>query len=392
MFRSRFSLVLCGVVLATAGPGWCADKVPPLSELIQKLKDPDRMKQEEAAEQIYAHYKSEALKAIPAVIESLGHELSRTPGNPTGRACLLLNVLPKLAAEVGQERIKLAFAATEHKDPFVRAGALCLLYRATEEKAVRVDLPELLVAVRRGAKDDDPLVRAQAIQTCRAFQDAEQKLVDQVIPMLIEALGDMAELKKSVLISPAHQAATALHGYKSRAMPAMKALMRTALDERSDMLTVRECCLVLSLMVKDDKKAAEKVLDGLRPLLFDKKRPTYHRSNTLSQISFMGPNAEKVLPDLIAIVQDDNSTPALCWSACQVIKGIGPPAKEAVLPLIARLQRSKDSDEHLGLLGTLGGIGPAANDTIQAIEKWVETIQDERVKRTAARVLKSIRN
>ena len=377
--------------LIVAGP---ADPPPepvqPLAEYARRLKDPDREKRLVAAEAIRDHYKGKSIDVLPQMMEVLGEDLDRPRQPNQGRTYLLDQTLCQMASGTGDGWLKVVQMGTCHASPRIRAAAFRMWWYGLHDQAADVERDELLAAVRKGLKDDSPLVRGQAAVALRAFWNAPPRVVETVIPLLIATLNDRVQPRKGVS-SPAAHAVAVLPGFKAQAKSAISALGRAADSQTDEAHLIGGACTALRLIAQSDPAAAEDVVAILRPLIGNKQRSGIVRGNAIAGLVGIGPAARKAIPELTGVLEDPIIPPERRYTVYTILTELGPRAEPAVPTLIRRLIHSADETEHMCICVIFRTMGPAAGLAERPLEQWMNNIDKPILKRYANDALAAIR-
>ncbi len=380
-----------------------AKKVPPLADLIKTLKDGTRGEQEEAACAIRDHYDGKCLDAIPQMVASLGKELNFPDGQPNDppNSCYLAHSIGQASHKAGPKRFKMLFEMTTDKDALIRAGAFRMLYAGSEwylrkelgwkdEKSV-LDLGDLLKACERGAKDKDALVRGQVMITMRALTDAEEKLSKPAVELLAMALDDR-ELKDTYHNkTAAYHAAGTLIGFKSKAKPAFDALLKAA--DSDDNLLAWTSAYAIGRIANGNEKLTTATLILFRKQLTDPKRTERGCKSAMAGVGQLGKQAEPAVADIAALLDRPKLSKEFRASVFTTLYDLGPISAPAVPTLVARLDKTTESDEVYEIFGTIAAIGSAARDAAKPIQKWADKNPDmnDSVRKMMAEALDKIK-
>jgi len=432
-------LAILILVLAFARSTEAADPPKPLAELVKDLRDPDRIVRLRAVEAIREHHYDKILEVLPQLIEALGDDLVRSPLDRKPGEYLLQQTIWQTANLGPVERVKVASELTKHRDPQIRAGAF-VVWWAAAESGDKVDLADLLAAVRRGVKDENSLVRAQATMSLRAFWKAPAKEAEAAIALLTAALEDR-ESQREDIPSPAMEAALALINFKAKARPAIPALGKVAALNHNRGRVVWFACQALNAIATSDAAAAEEIVKLLKPLITDKTRSNEVRTCAVNGVWNVG-EAVRLVGDLAAILEEPGADDNLRSVAYHVLGRMGPQAAPAVPTLVRlldrgarnlRAQRAVDAHRALGssavwlrdwdwfaktvesnrgdnksrmfdrlmansvqreqfaALTVLSQIGPAAGEAVGAIEKWIEQADSDYDRRRGFQTLQAIK-
>jgi hypothetical protein len=395
-------LPFAAVVFLTTSSGLSADPptakngkpVPPLSELIQVLKDGSREAQVEAAEAIRDHYAGKSLDTVPQLIASMGRELALPPQSNVGRAYLLTRVLAEAAETVGIRRFKILGQAVTDDDPVVRTGAFRLLYTATDDYQQSVngtpggklglDLPELLKLLSRGVEDESPLVRIEAVNALRAFRAADGKLASQAVTLLSDKLSDW-DRPHSKSPCPAYYAASILKLFKAKSQT-IKPLARAA-NQSEDSMVVSESCYTLGVIARDDTTLSAEVELVLVPLVTDTKRKEHMRSFALTGLMQIKSPRNDTVQDLGKLIPDSERLRSQIY---QAMIRFGPAAAPVTQILVSRLEGRPGKAEAKLICQTLQAIGPAARDAAGPLVLWSDTVTDRALRGEYEKALRAI--
>jgi HEAT repeat protein len=252
----------------------------------------------------------------------------------------------------GAETIPELTAALKDPGEGVRGAAKVALKKVGAE-----DLPKYL----EDLKDDDPKVRARAIDGLEAFD----RLARQVVPVLVPALKDR---DPKVRLHAAH----ALGRMKLEAEEAVRALNEVVLrDEDSE---VRYYAISsLGYLGPKAKVALPTVLEALNGKELKLRRAA------VKCLGHWGPVDKVVVPTLVRALKDPDLY--LSRDALEALGLIGPEAKEALPTLLEMLEAlektapvSKADEYKLSeVIGALGFIGAEAKDAVPILVRILET-------------------
>jgi hypothetical protein len=404
---------------------------PPFAELVKGLKDSDRENRFKAAEALRTHYKDKLLDALPQILGALGEELDRPRSCPNqGRTVYLEQSLWKIAYEAGPGRVKILREGIHHSDPRVRAAAFRAWLRPANEGTVqeREDQDDLLVIIRGGLKDENPLVRGQAAFALDAFRAAPPKMAEEALSLLAATLEDRANPREGVR-SPAYHAAWILARFKTRAIAAIPSLAKAAARNDAQEDHIGMSCMALQGIAQADPKAAEDVVKIFQPLLADKRRPDVLRASAVQGVTGIGPAARWVVHDLVSILEESCISmelraaiytalitmgpraapvvPALANRLerkiaerefvtfavpfLQLLTGIKCPGAQLAYRLTCQVDRSFLEKEQVSICSTFKAIGPPAASAASVLRPWMETLRDPALAREVAETLAAMR-
>ncbi|HET6572898.1 MAG TPA: hypothetical protein VFG68_04795 [Fimbriiglobus sp.] len=429
-----FPLALGCVVLLTAH-GICADPLAgkkgppkPLAEMAKDLRDPDRDKRLLAVEAIQKHYKDKSLEVLPQLIEALGDELDRPePVYVQGsRAHMLKGALWDAVQATGSGRVKVAKQSTRHTSSRVRAAGYWVWGSAALDQNVRVDRNELLTAIRRGMKDESPLVRSQAVWALHGIRGAPPAVIDEVVKLAVAALDDWVQPCEGRWDGscPAVSAAGVLTAFGAKAKPAFGALVKATEKHRDTNFTFY-LCTALAQVANGDPTLSEEAVKVFRAVFNDKQRPASVRESAIRRLIGMGAAARWAIPDLVDFLEHPKTSVDIRLAAIAALTSMGPRAAPAVPVLIDRLEKTTVEWEQLSfaplrkrpwmiqslgihfgpwfdyeanvirplhaeqsqILHALKAIGPAAAHAAKRLERWMENHLDEIMQKQAYETL-----
>jgi HEAT repeat protein len=386
MPRSQSVILAAMIALLSHANGARADEpVPasrgpilPLAEYASRLKDPDRQKRLAAAEAIRDHYKGKSLKVLPQILTALGEVLDQLRDEPTAEQSVLNHTeaaLRQAAYEASAGRLKVIRESTRHPDPRVRAAAFrAWLKPVNREANMAEDRGDLLAAIRRGLKDDSPLVRAQAAYALAGLWDAPPEMVGEAVSLLAATLEDR-EKPHDGADSPAFEAAGMLSWFGAKAKPAVPALGKaaTAGDARLAWMSIT----ALHAIAKADESVAEEVVRVFRSTFTDKRRPESVRVDAIRKLIGIGPVARWAAPDLADLLDDPKTSPRLQSAAVAAFGSMGPRTAPAVPALVRALERSAARWEQLRAVSAHRAVGSAAL-WLDGWDRWVAEVERQR--------------
>ncbi len=282
--------------------------------------------------------------------------------------------------------------AIKDNRPYVRAGAIGLVYKYRDREQRKELAPLLLAAIR----DENAVVRRSAAAFLTLAADEEG-----VVPALIEALKDKDEGPVEgahVYNWPVASAAVdSLSRLGERARPALPAMMEMAKSGRRR--DRRAATNGLGTLARTEKAFVPDVVPLLMQLLEDKNQPINNRSCAAGALGSIGPNAKAAVPALREALKrvDEEPDPEYrerVWGTVICVLGdIGPEAEAAVPDLTAILQDQKqDPFARQRAAEALGKMGPAAKAAIPALtEALNEPPQRREIREAASQALEKIR-
>ncbi len=383
-------LALTGfVALAFTGGFFAADPpktdryVAPLKTLIEMLQEDDAGEQHTAAKRIRDFCPGDqALEALPDLVAAMGRDLVR-PSDKSRNGYDVSRMIADAVQTAGPKRIKTLFELTADKDPLVRAGAFRLLfvesdyfqksYGTAKEKS-KLDLTDLLKAVRQGVKDKSPQVRKQALTALLALQSTDDKLKAESVQVLLGSLDDREEIPEQPREVPALYAAVALKQYGEAARPAFDPLV--AAIHLKDARYLGSCCGALGNIAKTDTKLTEKALSIFRELLSNSKHDWDVRRCGIGGLAALGRAAMPAVGDLSLTLTEKDIPIQQRYFVYQVLRELGPTSAASVPAILVRLEKTADRAEQGWILATLTAIGPAAGDAVKPLEEWAKKVPE----------------
>ena len=325
--------------------------VRPLAELARDLKDPDLEKRCEAAEAIRKHYTGKTLEVMPQILVVLGEVLDQPRDCPVPELSLLSQMEYTLwvaAYGSGVSWMKLIRESTQHPDARIRAAAFRVWLKPVNREAnLAEDRDELLVSIRRGIKDDSPLVRGQAAFALRAFWDAPPEMSKVALSLLVAALDDRVKSRKGV-DCPAFNAASALTWFQAKANVAVSALGKAA--NTDDTRLTWQAISTLNTIAKADGMVAGDVVNIYRALFTDKRLIESSREDAIRNTSGIGPASSLAIADFVDLLNDPALSVQLKSAVVFALAKMGLGAAPAVPALIERLECSVTHWEQLQLV------------------------------------------
>jgi HEAT repeat protein len=308
-----------------------------------------------AAEAIRDHYKGKSREILPQILAALGETLDQ-PHNGSLVHQSLVNrtevALWHAVFNAGPGWMKVIRESTRHSDPHVRAAAFRAWLKPTNREANMAERrDELLVAIRRGLKDDSPLVRGQAAYALKAFWDAPPRMAEEAVSLLAAALDDQAKPRDGVE-SPAFEAAGPLTWFRVKAKPVFHAIVK-AIEKARDTSLAFRLCMVLAVVAKSDPTTAEDAIKVFRSVFTNKQRPVAVREGAIRRLLGIGPAARSAIPDLIDLLDDHKTSRDLQSAALTVLADQGPRSAAAVPTLAKMLERSSVQWERLQAVADL---------------------------------------
>ncbi len=425
------------LTLAVAGFGadpLAAKKDPPkpLADLARDLRDPDRSKRLAAAEAIRDHYKGKSLDALPQVIGTLGDYLDQPQMLRDSR---LYSAIRDIVTDAGPGLVKAAEESTCHTEARVRAAGFLIwtwymVSGKADDPSAKVKPATVLAAVRRGMKDESPLVRSHAILALHGVKDAPPAEIDEAVKLLVMAFDDWVPPREGRTNedNPAITAALTLVAYGAKAKPAFGALVVTIGKDRDTTLAAY-LCMAVAEIAKGDPKIIDEAVKVFRSVFTDKQRPGTVRESAIRGLAKIGttPAVRWAIPDLVDLLEDPQTSVMVRLAAATAFESMGPRAAPAVPALMDRLEKTtaeweqfcfaplrKDPwmigalglhfppwinyedvvrrlwGEQSGILAALKAIGPAAAPVAERLEKWMEKHKDPRLREQVHAALRAI--
>jgi HEAT repeat protein len=323
---------------------------------LQQLKDKDPVVRERSLH-LLTELGPKAEATVPAVIEALDDSNMRVRAN-AGEALYA----------IGAPAVPAVLRALDDHRLNVRAGALAAIGILNYRGAVHQDVKPIVAKVLAALQDANPVIRREAASALHGFRSEREV----VVPALVQALQDADRASNPSEVSVSVIAARSLGSLGADAKSAIPGLLET-IRSNDDGLRWRAFGAV-GIIARADESVAAAVLPKLLKLLKDKERPG-NRLLALTALDQMGAAAKPALSALRETLKaSDVEDPALVknlrMNAMSVLERLGPEAEPAVPDLIALLEdENRSLEERQGAISVLAHIGPAAKSAIPALER-----------------------
>lgn len=219
---------------------------------------------------------------------------------------------------------------------FLRGGALylTLIMAATLGHAVELP-PEKIASLHSELKSQDAQSQVAALNELKALDSVPDEFVPDLLAIYEANMTPSPEddFKK---VPPTSQA---------EALARLKVLANAVAENQ----------LLQSIWAKTDSKV---VAQAIRPVLADPAK----RTLVMEIPSFNKEIAGELLPDLLILLKDPNSSDDANYFTCRALEAIGPAAKEAVPTLLDKLSSPADRvrDAAIRALAAIGVTDPTA--------------------------------